>query len=86
MASLRRDSIGAAIYYPIPLHLQDCFRFLGYKPGGLPESEAAAAEVLSLPIFAELGAERQETVVRGIARGLGRLADEHEGSRLRRVA
>jgi dTDP-4-amino-4,6-dideoxygalactose transaminase len=86
LASLRRDSIGAAIYYPIPLHLQDCFRFLGYKPGALPESEAAAAEVLSLPIFAELGAERQETVVRGIARGLGRLADEHEVSRLRRVA
>jgi len=87
LASLKRDSIGAAVYYPIPLHLQDCFRFLGYKPGDLPETEAAAAEVLSLPIFAELGAERQETVVRGVTRGLGRLAaDEHDTTRLRRVA
>lgn len=88
LAALRREQIGAAIYYPIPLHLQDCFRFLGYKPGELPATEAAAAEVLSLPIFAELGAERQETVVRAIARALGRLADDAgaETSRLRRVA
>jgi dTDP-4-amino-4,6-dideoxygalactose transaminase len=87
LAELRKEQIGAAIYYPIPLHLQDCFRSLGYKPGDLPAAEAAAAEVLSLPIFAELGAERQETVVRGIARGLGRLSDDHaDTSRLRRVA
>ncbi len=88
LAALRHEQIGAAIYYPIPLHLQDCFRSLGYKQGDLPAAEAAAAEVLSLPIFAELGAERQETVVRAIARALGRLAADGnaEASRLRRVA
>jgi dTDP-4-amino-4,6-dideoxygalactose transaminase len=53
----------------------------------LPATEAASAEVLSLPIFAELGAERQETVVRTLARALGRSADDRgEASRLRRVA
>ena len=72
------SQIGAAIYYPIPLHLQDCFRFLGYKLGDLPAAEAASAEVLSLPIFAELGAQRQETVVRGVARALGRLGPRDE--------
>jgi dTDP-4-amino-4,6-dideoxygalactose transaminase len=82
--SLRKEQIGAAIYYPIPLHLQDCFRFLGYKLGDLPAAEAASSEVLSLPIFAELGAQRQETVVRGVARALGRLAEGENV--LRRVA
>jgi dTDP-4-amino-4,6-dideoxygalactose transaminase len=88
LAALRQEQIGAAIYYPIPLHLQDCFRFLGYQPGDLPAAEAASAEVLSLPIFAELGAERQETVVRAVARALGRLAtdEQADAARLRRVA
>jgi len=88
LAALRQEQIGAAIYYPIPLHLQDCFRFLGYQPGDLPAAEAASAEVLSLPIFAELGAERQETVVRAVARALGRLAadEQTDAARLRRVA
>ena len=86
LASLRSQKIGAAIYYPIPLHLQECFAFLGYKPGDLPQSEAAAAEVLSLPVFPELGAERQEIVVRGIARALGCLAESDEPNQLRRVA
>jgi dTDP-4-amino-4,6-dideoxygalactose transaminase len=87
LASLRSQQIGAAIYYPIPLHLQECFAFLGYKQGDLPASESAAAEVLSLPVFPELGAERQELVVRGIARALGCLASEGEEIKhLRRVA
>jgi dTDP-4-amino-4,6-dideoxygalactose transaminase len=87
LASLRSQQIGAAIYYPIPLHLQECFASLGYTAGTLPASEAAAAEVVSLPIFPELGAERQEQVVRGIARALGCPASEsHEAKPLRRVA
>ena len=87
LASLRAQQIGAAIYYPIPLHLQECFAFLGYKQGDLPASEVAAAEVLSLPVFPELGAERQELVVRGIARALGCLASESgKSTHLRRVA
>jgi dTDP-4-amino-4,6-dideoxygalactose transaminase len=88
LALLRKQQIGAAIYYPIPLHLQECFASLGYQRGALPASEAAAAEVLSLPVFPELGAERQELVVRGIARALGCLAGESsdDAVQLRRVA
>ena len=72
LQSLRAQQIGAMIYYPVPLHLQKCFEPLGYRNGDLPESETAASEVLALPIFAELGADRQEWVVQGIARALGR--------------
>jgi dTDP-4-amino-4,6-dideoxygalactose transaminase len=63
---LGKREIGHAVYYPIPLHLQKCFADLGLREGSLPESERAAGEVLSLPIFPELGAERLERVVEAV--------------------
>ena len=66
-AALAERGVGSAVYYPIPLHLQPCFRDLGYAAGDFPESERAAGEVLSLPLYPELTAEQQAYVVDCIA-------------------
>lgn len=68
---LAARKIGSAIYYPVPLHLQECFADLGYQPGSLPATEQAAAEVLSLPIYAELTMSGQDRTIRAIAEFLG---------------
>lgn len=64
---LASRKIGSEIYYPVPLHMQDALKCLGYIEGDFPEAERAAREVLALPMFAELRADEQETVVAAIA-------------------
>jgi dTDP-4-amino-4,6-dideoxygalactose transaminase len=65
-AHLQEEKIATAIYYPVPLHRQECFSSLGYREGSLPQSEQASREVLALPIFAGLGKSRQNRIVEAV--------------------
>jgi dTDP-4-amino-4,6-dideoxygalactose transaminase len=65
---LANDGIGSEVYYPLSLHMQECFSDLGYKAGDFPESESAARESLALPIYPELALSMQAQVVNSVAR------------------
>ena len=66
LSFLKKSGVAAGIYYPIPLHLQPCFRYLGYRKGSLPETEKAAREIISLPLFPQISPAQQTFVIQKI--------------------
>ncbi|HEX7239706.1 MAG TPA: DegT/DnrJ/EryC1/StrS family aminotransferase [Longimicrobiaceae bacterium] len=68
---LRGRGVGNSVYYPVPLHLQECFAYLGYGEGDFPESERAAREVLSIPVYPEMSEEQREHVATSIREFFG---------------
>jgi dTDP-4-amino-4,6-dideoxygalactose transaminase len=71
-AYLAECGVGTEVYYPVPLHMQQCFAYLGYRPEDCPESARAARETLALPIYPELGEAQLQYVVDTISEFFGR--------------
>jgi len=68
--ALSDGGVDARTYYPIPLHLQECFRYLGYSKGDFPESERASEETLAIPMYAELTREQQDFIIGVVEKSL----------------
>ena len=69
---LNQKAIGSGVYYPLSLHLQPCYRGLGYKPGDLPVSESVSENILSLPMFAEMTAKQINYVIASVREFFGK--------------
>ena len=63
MQHLRQNGVSCEIYYPVPLHLQECLRHLDYRPGDFPISEEACRSVIALPMFPEITSQQQQRVI-----------------------
>ena len=76
-AFLKQKGVGTGIYYPVPLHLQECFGYLGYKKGSFPVSEEAALTSLALPIYPELKKVEKDYIVASVREFFGRGKSQH---------
>ena len=70
--ALTAEGIGNAVYYPVPMHLQRCYRGLGYRRGDLPVSESLCKRILSLPVYPELDARSKSKIIRAVRRFFGK--------------
>jgi dTDP-4-amino-4,6-dideoxygalactose transaminase len=68
VAHLTKEGVGSGVYYPVPLHLQECFRYLGYRAGDLPAAEASTHEVVALPMWPELAVDARQRVIDSVRR------------------